>query len=77
MDNARIAVSSFKQSEDGKAVILRLRSNSEQPEKVRLSWPAGQPTSIRHCLADEYPGDPLSEELAIAPYGVASLRIEF
>ena len=77
VDNARITVSTFKQSEDGKAVILRLRSNSEQPEKVRLSWPAGQPTFVRHCLADEYPGDPLSEELAIAPYGAASLRIEF
>jgi len=36
VENAHIAVSTFKQSEDGKAVILRLRSNSEQLEKVKL-----------------------------------------
>jgi alpha-mannosidase len=76
-DNRNIAVSTLKPSEDGQAIILRLRSVSDRAEVLKLNWPAKEPKSIHYCLADEIPGEIFSGEIAIAPWGTASLRIEF
>ena len=78
IDNSRVAISTLKPSEDHQAVILRLRSVSDQPETVNLSWPSGAPKSICSCLADEKPGDPATGVGMVVPAGgFLSLRIEF
>ena len=76
IDNPRVAISNLKPSEDAKAVILRIRSVSDQPETVHLSWPGGQPKSVHLCLADEEPGAISDGTVVMLPYGVVSLRIE-
>jgi hypothetical protein len=77
IDNPRVAISTLKPSEDGAAVILRLRSVSDKAETVKLSWPAGPPKSFAPCLADERSSGNGSDTLILAPYGVAGVRIEF
>lgn len=77
VDNPRVFVSTLKPSEDGKASILRLRSLSDKPETVRLTWPAGQPKFIYHCLADEIPaGGLVGSSVNVLPWGAVILRIE-
>ena len=77
LDNRNVAVSTLKPSEDGKSVILRLRSVSDRSETVKLGWPSGKPKFVRYCLADEAPGIPASDIITITPLGFTSLRIEF
>ena len=76
-DNPKVAVSMLKRSEDGKAIILRLRSVSDAMEMVQLEWPGNKPKRIRACNAEEKPGDLLRGELHMLPYGSVSYYIEF
>jgi alpha-mannosidase len=75
LDNPRVFISTLKPADDGKATILRLRSLSDQPETVNLSWPAGTHESI--CLSDatETSGEPAGSRVAIPPYGCVTLRM--
>ncbi len=77
VDNPRVFVSTLKPSEDGQAVILRLRSLSDKPVTVKLTWPAGQPKSIHYCLADEIPaGGLIGSSVNMLPWGALTLRVE-
>ncbi len=76
VENPRVLVTILKTSADGKDMILRLRSVSDQPETVNLTWPAGTPKSINQCLADESAAAPVDGKIMILPYGVLSLRLE-
>lgn len=77
IDNPRVFISTLKSSDDGNATILRLRSLSDKPETVNLSWPAGKPKTIRLSDATEQPGKSVRGEISLLPYGIATLRIEF
>jgi hypothetical protein len=77
VDNPRVFVSTLKPAEDGSgALILRLRSLSSQTETVNLTWPAGAPSAINSCLADEIAGAASSGTVMLNPYGCVSLRIQ-
>lgn len=76
IDNEKIFISIVKTSADGKSMIIRLRSVSDKPESVNLSFPAFKPKSIRTCIADEMPGDEIGDSIQMLPFGVTSLIIE-
>ncbi len=46
LDNERVTATILKPSADGKAVTLRLRSLSEQPESVKVTRPAAAPITV-------------------------------
>jgi hypothetical protein len=76
LDNPRVFISTLKPADDGKATILRLRSLSDQPETVKLSWPAGPPQTVQYCDATEVPGEPAGSDMAVLPYGIVTLRVQ-
>jgi alpha-mannosidase len=76
LDNARVCITILKPADDGNATILRLRSLSDQPETVKLSFPAGTPRSVRLCPVAETPGEPVAQTVPLLPYGAATLRVE-
>ncbi len=76
IDNAKVFISIIKTSEDGKSMIVRLRSLSDKPEKVNLSFPSFKPKSIRTCIADETPGEEAGTSISMLPHGITSLIIE-
>ena len=77
IDNPKVFVSALKISDDGKAVILRLRSLSANPEKIRLGWPAGAPKSITYSDFREDPGETAGSNLTMLPYGALTLNLEW
>ena len=77
VNNPLVFVSTLKPADDGKAVILRLRSLSDKAEAVELIWPARRPKSIRHCLADEEPRESATGSLTLQPYGLETLHLEW
>lgn len=77
LNNPRVFVSTLKPADDGSgAMILRLRSVSDQPETASLTWPAGTPSTIRSCVADEIAGAISPGSVTLNPYGCLSLRIQ-
>lgn len=76
IDNVNVFISIIKTSEDGKSMIIRLRSLSDKPEKVNLSFPSFKPKSIRTCIADETPGEEAGTSISMLPHGITSLIIE-
>jgi alpha-mannosidase len=77
VDNDHVCVTILKPTADGKAAIVRLRSLSDKPETVKLSFPAGAPKSVRVCTLEENPGKTAGENIPLLPYGLVTLRIEF
>ncbi|WP_344975046.1 glycoside hydrolase family 38 C-terminal domain-containing protein [Compostibacter hankyongensis] len=75
--NPRVFISVLKQSDDGKGMILRLRSVSDKPEKALLSWPGGEPREIYSCLADEKPGSEVKGDRTLLPYGTVSYYLKW
>jgi alpha-mannosidase len=76
IDNVNVFISIIKTSEDGKSMIIRLRSLSDKPEMVNLSFPSFKPKSIRTCIADETPGKEVGSLINMLPHGITSLIIE-
>lgn len=76
VDNERVCVTILKPTADGKATILRLRSLSDKPENVKLSFPVGAPKSVRLCAFEEIPGQP-AETISMLPHGIATVSVEF
>ncbi|MBW8325912.1 MAG: hypothetical protein K0M50_14195 [Prolixibacteraceae bacterium] len=76
IDNPNVFVSALKLSDDGKGIILRLRSLSASPEKVNLGWPAGAPKAIRISDFREVPGKTAGSNLTVLPYEVVTLYLE-
>ncbi len=76
IDNPNVFVSALKQSDDGKGILLRLRSLSASAEKVTLGWPAGEPATIRYSDFRENPGEIAGSKLTMLPYEVVTLYLE-
>jgi len=77
VDNDRVCVTILKPTADGQAAIVRLRSLSDQPENVKLSFPAGAPKSVRVCPIEETAGAPVVGAVSLLPHGLVTLRVEF
>ena len=77
IDNPKIFVSALKLSDDGKGVILRLRSLSSDSENFGLEWPAGAPKAIRFSDFREVPGESAAKNLTMLPYGFVTLYLEW
>lgn len=75
--NPRVAMTILKPGADGREVVLRLRSLSDKPETVALTYPAGAPKSIRSIAASEGREFKAGEAIPLPPYGLISLRLEF
>ena len=75
IDNPSIFISTLKPAEDGKATILRLRSISDKPETVKLSFPAGAPKSVKLSDPTEVIGAEINKSISLLPFGVITLRI--
>jgi hypothetical protein len=73
LDNPRIFISTLKPSDDGQATILRLRSLSDKPETVKLSFPAGKPKSIELSDAMESAGKKAGSNVSLLSCGTATL----
>ncbi len=76
-DNDRVCVTILKPGADGRSAIIRLRSLSDKPESVRLSFPGGAPKSVRVCTLEETPGALAGASVSMLPYGLRTLRAEF
>lgn len=76
IDNENVFISIIKTAADGKSMIVRLRSISEKPETVSLSFPSYKPKSIRTCIADETPGEEVGNKINLLPSGITTLMIE-
>ena len=74
--NPNVFVSVLKQSDDGKGMVLRLRSVSSVPEKVSLTWTDGAQHRLYRCLADEKLGAEIQGDQTILPYGTISYYVE-
>jgi alpha-mannosidase len=72
-----VSVSILKSSTDGKTVIVRLRSLSDQDDNAGLVWPAGRPKCVRLCPVGEEAGDAVSDQIIIPAHGLVTLRLEF
>jgi alpha-mannosidase len=77
LDNERVFVTLIKPLGDLKAAILRLRSVSDKPETVKLTWPAGQPKAVHVCYVEEPSGEPIGGSLSLPSYGSITLRMDF
>jgi alpha-mannosidase len=66
----------LKQSDDGKGMILRVRSVSDKPENVLLSWPNGAPHKLYSCLANEKLGEEIKGDQMVLPQGTISYYFE-
>ncbi len=55
LDNAKVHIAALKVSDDKQALIVRLRSVSNQKEKLKLTYPAGLPKSVFICSPAEKP----------------------
>lgn len=74
--NPNIFISILKQSDDGKGMVLRVRSVSDKKENVELSWPNGKPKKLYTCLANEQPGQMITNDQAVLPQGTISYYFE-
>jgi hypothetical protein len=68
-----VTVSILKSTGD-KAVIIRLRSVSDTDEKVRVSWPTGNPVSLNLCEIEEVPGIKVNDEVIVPANGLLTLK---
>lgn len=74
--NPNVFISMLKQSDNGKGMILRVRSVSDKPEAVQLSWPNGKPKKLYSCMADEVPAKAITTDQTVLPYGTISYYFE-
>jgi alpha-mannosidase len=76
LDNEKVYVTIIKPLSVNNEMIIRLRSLSEKPEKVNLSFPSGVRASIFSCPVGEESGDKVTGPVSILPYGMATLRLK-
>jgi hypothetical protein len=76
--NPQVSVTILKSNDDGKVVILRLRSFSQKDEPVKLSWPARTPRSVTVCDRGEEPAKrDGSKGVIVPPMGFVTLRVNW
>lgn len=76
IDNPNVFVSAAKPSEDGKAVILRLRSLSDKTESVRIEPASSKAREFSISSAGEERGMESSGNIDIPSLGAATIRME-
>ncbi|MFA5814298.1 MAG: glycoside hydrolase family 38 C-terminal domain-containing protein [Bacteroidales bacterium] len=69
-----ITVSVLKSTEEGKTVIMRLRSVSDKDEKIKLLWPAENPRSLNICDVEEVSGRKVNNEVTVPANGFVTLK---
>lgn len=75
---SRVATTMLKAMGTGTATIIRLRSLSDTPELVPLSWPLRTPRSVRVCDRGEEPGPvDAMRAVAVPARGLVTLRVEW
>jgi len=74
--NPKVFVTMLKQGDDGKGMILRLRSVSDKPEGVDLKWTNGRPKKLYSCLANEKRGAEIKADQTMLPFGTISYYFE-
>jgi alpha-mannosidase len=77
LNNSKVLMTACKASEDSKAMIVRLRSVSDQPEKVTMAFPLALPKSVNICMTNEKPLHKVTESITVPSYGAVSLRMVF
>ncbi len=77
LDNDKVYVTILKPLDNGNEALLRLRSLSDKPETVKLTFPAGTPKSIRICPVGEDSGDLVNGTFTMLPYGISTFRLKF
>lgn len=77
IDNRNVCISILKSTGGSKTAILRLRSLSDKPEIVKISYPGGSPKSVRWCDLEENPGQTVNDSFEILPFGMATLMLQF
>lgn len=76
LDNEKVYVTILKPTNEKGTSIVRLRSLSDKPETVHISFPGGTPKSVHKCTLEEIPSEKVEKELTILPLGMVTLRIE-
>jgi len=71
-----ISITALKSTEEGKSIIVHLRSVSDKDEKIRLLWPAGNPRSINRCDYEEVPGLNIGSEVMVPAMGMLVLKVD-
>jgi hypothetical protein len=77
VNNDMVYVTIIKSLADSKETLLRLRSLSDNPETITLSFPGRIPESIRICPVGEESGDQITPTFSMLPYGMTTLRVKF
>lgn len=75
VDNDKVYVTILKPTDNKGTMIVRLRSLSDKNETVRLSYPAGTPTSAVICDFDESGDRPIGENISLSPKQMITLRV--
>ena len=76
VDNPNVFVSTLKPSEDGNALILRLRSLSEETESVSIEGPGSEAWELSMSSAIEEKGTAVNGNIDIPSLGAATIRME-
>ncbi len=76
IDNEKVYLTIMKSLADSKDIIVRLRSLSDKPENVKLTFPGGAPKSVHICKVEEKAGDEINGNVTVLPYGFVTLRVE-
>ena len=71
-----VLVETFKRSEDGKALILRLFGISGAPRSVGIDWSEPRPTTVSRSDLSEKPLSPNPGRIEVPAYGIVTLRAE-
>jgi alpha-mannosidase len=77
LNSEMVNITILKTLDDGRQLLLRLRSLSDRSETVNLSFPAGAPVSIHECPEGEEAGNIISANFSISPYGMKTLILKF
>ena len=75
LDNPRVTVTILRPEADGETLTARLRSLSDRPEDVHVSYPAAAPVSVSLCDAAGERQVEAGAALKLPPYGCASISI--
>lgn len=77
IDNPKVYPTILKSLDKEDALIVRLRSLSDQEEPVKLSFPKKNPAAISICNLEEIAGEKTDGALTLKPYGQLTLKLEY
>jgi alpha-mannosidase len=77
ISNPRLVISTMRRTNDNQAILLRVRSFSDKPERLTLDWPSGKPREVIECGMDEQSQHLINNTIEVAPHGMMNLRLVF